>query len=160
MDTTVVKKEQADPLPYVIVFAILFLISLGLLTWVLSLWYKADQCGKNPNIWCSDTWSCNNNRCLGYNYCFENIGATGLASCLYGPNSVAATVCYNLETTGDTGATLCDCPQNLQNVQNCFSGCGTRISGSVTKCCCCPGTPGCTEEMSAGCFTDGAKCSN
>lgn len=146
--TPATTQETADPLPYIIVFAILFLIALGVLTWVLDVWNKQHQCAINPNIWCSDNWTCNTSCPTGspYNACFVNVGPTGLASCLYGPNSEIATTCLNPPTgTGGTTATACSCVTSMQQTNNCFSGCASNL-GSVTggaTCCCAPGAPGC-----------------
>jgi hypothetical protein len=128
-----------DPLPYISCLAILFLIFLGLLTWSLGLNYKATQCVGNPNIWCSDNWVCNVNTCGKGNVCFSNVGLTGLASCIFGPEATGATACMG---PGPTGGVACDCPQPLHNTQNCFSGCGLNLSGITgmvggTGCCGC-----------------------
>lgn len=142
-------QNVANPLPYIIVFAILFLVALGILTWVLDVYSKQHSCALHPNIWCSDNWTCNNS-CptgSGYNACFNNVGSTGLASCLFGPDSSIATTCLNLPTgTGGTGAAACDCVSGIQQtVSNCFSGCAANL-GDISNdviCCCQPGTPGC-----------------
>jgi len=144
MVATTTTIETADPLPYIIAFAILFLISLGLLTWVLDVWNKANECAVFPNIWCSDNWTCNNS-CptgLGFNECFNNVGSTGLASCIYGPNSAIATTCFTWPTGGDTGAVACDCTQPMQQqTNNCFSGCPNSLDAvnPETVCGCAPG---------------------
>lgn len=121
-----------DPLPYVIGWAILFLVFLSLLTWSIGLNYKATQCIGNPMIWCSDNWVCNNKTCSKGNTvspCFSQIGETGLASCLYGPSAAGATACYAppANTTDDTSALACNCPHPLTSTLNCFSGCGSNI---------------------------------
>jgi hypothetical protein len=142
------KKKSADPLPYIIVFAILFLVALGVLTWTLGIWYKAQQCVLNPNIWCSDNWTCNTNCPTGYtgNACFLNAatGSTGLASCLFGPNAPGATVCLN--TPSGTGGLSCDCPTGMASqTNNCFAGCSQNLGSvaSESTCCCKPGMAGC-----------------
>jgi len=151
-------KEKKEPniLPYIIAFALLTLAALGVLTWVLGEWYKSHQCITNPNIWCSDTWQCNNNcteltdPAIDVDRCFVNaIGATGLASCIYGPNSAIATRCFSFGETGGTGSedqTLCACVLPTgQSSNNCFAGCPSNLGGvaSGANCCCCPGSGEC-----------------
>lgn len=142
------KKKSADPLPYIIIFAILFLVALGILTWTLDMWYKQHQCALHPNIWCSDNWTCNNACTPGsaVSPCFVNLGPTGLASCLYGPNVAGATAC--IAPPSETGGVACDCPTEMQGAQNCFVGCASKLSdipggSSGIPCCCCPNTAGC-----------------
>lgn len=145
-DSTV---QEIDPLPYYITFAVLFIIALAVLTWALGVWYKSNQCAAEPNIWCSDNWTCTQNcpPSLDYNVCFSTgTGVTGLASCLYGPKSPQATVC--LTPTGPTGSVACNCPtQTAESLSNCLSNC-PAINGNInpsTVCCCNPGSPGCTN---------------
>ena len=140
------QKQSADPLPYVIVFAILFFIVLGLLTWVLDQWFKERQCTLFPNIWCSDNWTCNNSCPPGFpgNQCFVNPGPTGLASCIFGPHAPGATTC--LVAPSQTGGVACNCPTGMaEQTANCFSGCAQNFSSinPATICCCAPNTPGC-----------------
>lgn len=150
-NTTTAKKNKPNPLPYIIIFAILFLIALGVLTWVLSVFYKSYGCNYYPNIWCSDNWVCQNNCTNGIitgtnipaNSCFTNATVPGLASCLYGPNAPGATVCLNPPTNGpSTGGTglACNCPTGMEGsqVMNCFNGCGSNLDSIQT-----PGTPVC-----------------
>ena len=68
----VVVKKTPDPLPYVIIFAILFIIALISVTWLLDVQNKSTQCALYPNYWCADNWTCNN-ACSGN---------TGISSCL------------------------------------------------------------------------------
>lgn len=143
--------KPADIFPYIIIFSLLTLIALGCLTWVLGEWYRTRQCFTDPNIWCFDTWQCNANAATGaialdIKGCFQNATqATGLASCVYGPNSALAMYCYG---TGPTSTTepLCECALPvIGSAQNCLAGCPTGL-GDVTTgttCCCCPGTTGC-----------------
>lgn len=144
---------DTNPLPYSITFAILFLILLGILTWVLDVWYKQNQCALEPNIWCSDNWTCNNT-CptgLSVNECFINSGSTGLASCLYGPNAPGARICFN--TPSGTGGLSCNCPTNMTTqTNNCFSGCPQNLRSipSNANCCCNPSTPGCITSCPTG----------
>lgn len=159
MDVNNINNDTINPLPYVIIFAVLFLIALGALTWTLSVWYKENQCALNPNIWCSDNWICNNNCPTGsaFNPCFYNsaTGSIGLGSCLYGPTAAGANICSTLPPGSSTG-TSCPCPSGIQNVNSCLAGCAQNI-GSVpngTICCCQPGTPGCqytTNTLPAVC---------
>lgn len=140
-------KQSADPLPYIAVFAVLFLIALAVLTWTLDVWFKAQACGLDPNIWCSDNWRCNSD-CSpsdNYNACFlHGTNPTGLASCLYGPNAPGATACFVPPTEGTTGLS-CDCPDSMVNAPSCFSNCARTLGdmAPTTGCCCCPGTAGC-----------------
>lgn len=143
------KKVSADPLPYVIVFAILFLGALATLTWALDVWYKANQCAVYPNFWCSDNWTCNNSCPTGQNFnsCFNNIQGTGLASCLFGPHSAIATTCF-VAPTGTTGGTglSCECTSGMQNAPNCFRNCATNFQTTNSNgdaICCCVSGPGC-----------------
>jgi len=126
-------KKAANPLIYVIIFAILFLVALGVLTWTLSVYYKSSQCALDPNIWCSDSWTCQNvcqladpNTCLdqngnSVNGCFcSNVtpsgGITGIAKCI---NDNINNYC-----TPDA----CDCPSAVQQAGNCVNGCPTQAS--------------------------------
>ena len=135
-----------NPLPYIIVFAFLFVIGLIALTWTLDVWYKANQCVTFPNVWCSDTWVCNNSCPTGeFNACFASTGTTGLASCLFGPNSAVANVCFNIPS-GDTGLS-CTCSTGMAATNNCFSGCAQNFD-SITgnPICCCKEGPNCTPN--------------
>jgi hypothetical protein len=140
------KVETADPLPYVIIFAILFLVALGTLTWTLDVWYKSNQCAINPNIWCADTWVCNSKCESAKNTCFKTNSDKGLASCLFGPDSVGAQVCFG-PPTGD--GPLCDCPTGMAGqTGNCMSKCISNLKDFNYNpgegiCCCVPGTKGC-----------------
>lgn len=142
--------QPIDPLPYFITFAVLFIIFLALFTWVLGVWYKSNQCSIQPNIWCSDNWSCNQNSSDGSPCFLTATGATGLASCLFGPESAIALVCFNAPT-GGTGGLACNCPTGMAvQTNNCLSNCpGTTAHiNSNTECCCTPGTPGCHNDSS------------
>lgn len=160
------KKHAANPLPYIIVFAILFLIGLGVLTWFLGVFYKAHECSIYPNIWCSDTWTCGTTGCTtsgghAVNTCFNNVGITGLASCLFGPNVSGATACFFTPTspTGITGGTAgtggeltCDCPSGMSGISNCFNGCVQSLDQlDPTTLCCCnnPAIPACLASKGA-----------
>jgi hypothetical protein len=155
--------KQVNPLPYIIVFIILFITSLIVLTWMLDVFNKNIQCTMEPNIWCSDEWYCQS-ACTGgqsvegpVSSCYENAGPsgtvgytgiTGLANCLFGPNAPGATVCF--EQPAQTGATAlaCDCPTILQSgVGSCLSGCPLNLNSvnNATVCCCNEG-PGCTKN--------------
>ncbi|CAH6421708.1 Hypothetical protein HVR_LOCUS1348 [uncultured virus] len=170
------KKKSADPLPYIIIFAILFLIALGLLTWVLGTFYKSHACSLYPNIWCSDNWSCNT-VCPGgnnpvspqgqpVNPCFGNAAyvgpgggsASGLSSCIFGPTAMGATACFATPSGGDTGGggtgLACDCPTGMSGIQNCFNGCAINLTsiptGAAATCCCNdPNNPACAAVTGA-----------
>lgn len=142
------KNKSVDPLPYIIIFAVLFFIALGVLTWALGAVYREHECAFYPNIWCSDDWSCNNVCPAGYpgNECFvtHGPGSTGLASCIFGPNAPGHDVCYN--TPPGTGGVACGCPTGMTDqTNNCFSGCAFNFNdmNPDTLCCCCPGMAGC-----------------
>ena len=137
--------DEVDPLPYIIVFFILVIISLAALTYMMDMYSKSVNCKNYPNVWCSDTWTCNNS-CTGttgspplnpnglpVNECFGNINPTGLASCLFGPTSAQANLCF-VPVQGSTG-TACDCVSS--SISNCLSGCSQTIEGisGSTKCC-------------------------
>lgn len=145
----VTKKAIADPLPYIIVFAIMVLVALGVLTWTLSVWYKTSQCAVYPNVWCSNNWTCNNSCAgtTGFNSCFTDYGTgtTGLALCLMGPDSTQGQLCFQMPTGGTGDDVSCDCIPEIQKAQNCFSQCAQdfKSMGASTQCCCCPGTDGC-----------------
>lgn len=163
MENNKTKRQTADPLPYIIIFAILFLVALGILTWTLDMWYKQHQCALHPNIWCSDNWTCNNPCPTGYtgNQCFVNLGPTGLASCIYGPSAAGATACLN--PPAETGGTACSCPTGIQSANNCFIGCAGRLSDVAgSDCCCCPNTAGCPWTVSnpppSSCNYTGGPC--
>lgn len=140
---------------YIVAFAIQFLVILGLLTWVLGVYYQNNSCGYYPNIWCSDMWTCNNvcqggdnpvnSKGLPVNPCYGQtayLGTTGLASCVFGPDAPGATVCLQAPTGPPTGGTAlgCDCIPQMQGsaVENCFNGCAANLDeiGSGGVCCC------------------------
>ena len=140
-------RQIADPLPYIIIFGILFLVALVAFTWMLDMWYKANQCFLYPNIWCSDNWTCNNSCPTGLNVseCFINLGPTGLASCLYGPDAPGARVC--LTPPSETGGVACPCPAEMQGIANCFSGCAQNLNTTTGSVCCCKGPSPCTPTL-------------
>lgn len=149
VETVTIDNTEENPLPFAIAFLILFLILLVVTTWALDCWNKSQQCTTNPNIWCSDTWTCNNSDpSPNVNACFHDVGPTGLASCLFGPTAAGATACLFAPTGGTAGGGTglsCECTAEMTGANNCFSGCAFDI-GSVptgTICCCQPGTPGC-----------------
>lgn len=146
--------ETADPLPYIITFAVLFLISLGVLTWVLDELFKSHECVLHPNIWCSDNWTCSSSCPTGggQNECFVNPGATGLASCIFGPSSAIANTCI----TAATGGLACECPAPVAGTNTCLAGCAQSLGAvpSSATCCCIPGMKGCTNtEIPAACLS-------
>lgn len=162
--TIPVDDGTVNPLPYVIVFAILVLIGLIILTWTLDVWFKANQCFNLPNIWCSDTWTCNNACPANYagNSCFITTGTAtvGLASCIYGPNTSTAKLCFAAPTGGTPGssgadATSCACTPGMSSTNNCMSGCAPNLksisSGGQQPTCCC------TDTNNSNC-TQGGVC--
>ena len=144
---------KADPLPYIIVFAILYFISLGVLTWVLFEFNKSWQCPLNPNIWCADDFTCTNSCSVTpagqpVNSCFEDVGTSGLASCLFGPTAPGATVCLTYsDPDNPAGDPACPCPQLMMSstTQNCFNGCSLYLEDvpAEVACCCIPSASGC-----------------
>ena len=154
-DEVTAKREIANPLPYLITFTLLFLIALGVLTWVLDVWYKTNQCIQNPNIWCSNDWTCNNigTACPNGNACFSNpnFGVTGLANCLFGIGSPLLQRC---EGNTEPGGVACVCPTNMTKTNNCFSSCATSIRDATktgARCCCKPGVNGCPTTVYPEC---------
>lgn len=148
------KKKGANPLPYIIIFALLFLVALGVLSWALSVFYKASQCNLDPTIWCSDNWTCQNactlsnpddsNTCQTsggqpVDPCFcKNInssgGITGMASCITTAiNSYCAA--SPDPTTGD-----CACPAPINAASNCLKGCPNQLSQVNPNICTTQGT--------------------
>lgn len=144
-------RATAEPLPYIIAFAILFLILLAVLTWTIDLYNKAHKCELEPNIWCFDTWQCNNN-CAGstnndgqpVNACFDNAtGPTGLASCLFGPDSTQASLCFTPPNTG-TNELACACTEELTNTRSsCLANCPQSLGDVPADAVCC--TTGSTD---------------
>jgi hypothetical protein len=176
------KKKGPDPLIYVIIFAILFFVTLGLLTWFLDVYNKQHKCLLDPNIWCSDNWTCQT-QCttdssgvcvapnplggadLPVNKCFCNpTGTTGLASCLYGPNAEGATNCINPGVDGETGTGDCICPQTIQETTiNCFNNCYQSLAllaanNPEVNCCCNPNAPGLDDATKAFCQKNQVNC--
>jgi len=152
------KNKSNNIIPYIIAFAILFILALIVLTWMLDRWYKNRTCDNNPYIWCSDNWICEtsadeNGTCgdnNGLNGCYKDATTIGLSSCLFGITSTSATICTTAGTSGTSGTTGITCPcaitkDNSTYDENCLIGC--PISGqsltSNPQCCCCPGTTGC-----------------
>lgn len=144
-----------SPLPYLIVFAILVIILIIVITMALHYWSKSHLCGTQAHIWCSDAYTCNT-PCpagsTGHSPCFnaDVLGPTGLASCLYGPDTTTAKLCFTPPTTG-TNELACECVPDMANqTNNCFSQCAGSIAAINTNaiCCCKPGSPGCpfTQE--------------
>lgn len=172
------KNEEAtysvNPLPYLISFLILFLITLALLTWALDVYYKAAQCINYPSIWCADDWTCGNTgvfcnqycvtgtgstSCVEVSKCFNQVGATGLASCLYGPHAPGSQLCF--KPPAETGGTACPCIKQMQEAQNCFNGCNmslntldfSNIPAANCPCCNYKGlvSPGCINDDNTVC---------
>lgn len=151
------EKPEGPPslFPYIIVFAVLTVGVLAAVTWVIGEWYKAYQCFRDPNIWCFDTWQCANNCAIGAGpaldvaNCFGNATqATGLASCIYGPNSFLATYCFSPQAGATAGGPLCECSITAGTGGtggNCLVGCPQDLSqiSATSNCCCCPGQGGC-----------------
>lgn len=178
--TTQPVKSNKHILVYVIVFAIQFLVILGLLTWVLGVYYQNNACGLYPNIWCSDMWTCNtvcqggdnpvNPQGLPVNRCYgqaEYIGSTGLASCVFGPDAPGATVCFTAPTGPPTGGTGlgCDCISEMQGplVTSCFNGCAANlddVASTYGAICCCtdPNNPACAVQASGGGYVPTGIC--
>lgn len=143
-------KEAPDPLPYIITFAILFVITMAVLTWALYEWYQSQQCGLEPNFWCSDDWVCGTGCTAGAtgdapdtSACFYSlqIGSTGyqgIGSCLYGPESSIALSCGNHGQPAGSGVPLCACVIQA-GANNCLSGCPTSLAGqNASRCNCVP----------------------
>lgn len=147
--------DTADPLIYIIVFFILFLIMLAILSWALDVWYKGNQCSLNPNAWCFDDWRCETVCVTGQappniSDCFYQpfaVGPTGLFQCLIGVDSVVGQLCFT-PPENQPHTPSCDCVLSGSAEPNsCMAGCprhpGQVPSGSL--CCCCPGSAGCAN---------------
>ena len=145
--------KYMSPTPYIVVFVILFIVALVATTWALDRFYKYHQCVLYPDIWCSDSWTCQNscpdgmsttNPSVPVNSCFKNVGPNGLASCLFGPKSVIANTCYGPNTKDGP---LCPCPENIDAITtSCLAGCGRNLNG-VNK------NPACSQQ--GACATGG-----
>jgi hypothetical protein len=156
-------KNNYGIIPYIIVFAVLFIISLILLTWMLDVWYKSRTCQYNSEIWCSDNWICNtravdngsgvfstcppnssgeNDGSINiYSNCFTSADKPGLASCLFGLTSYIETVCGG---SGSTGEQKCGCPPaDLYTDGTGSNNCLLNCDKPNDNCCCCPGQSGC-----------------
>ncbi len=107
-------------------------IIVALSQYVLKKYSKYYQCLNSTKVWCSDNWVCETNSTpdSGHNACFQAATSPGLASCLTGPDSIAATVCKDGEN--------CNCPDNYDGTANCYSGCPTNLDNvqGSTACCC------------------------
>ena len=144
-----------SPLPYLVVFAILVVILIIVITMALHFWSKAHLCGTQAHVWCADTWTCNTpcaTGSTGHSDCFndDKFGPTGLASCLYGPTTAAAQLCFTPPTTG-TNELACTCTPGMNSqTSNCLSTCPSKLSAVNTNsvCCCQPGKGDCpfTQE--------------
>lgn len=172
---------KTNMVPYLIIFAILFVVMLVVMSWAIDVYYKNHSCQFKPDIWCFDDWSCNtscqkngpntvNPSGLPVSDCYYDVGPTGLASCLYGPESLSAKYCLyppgTLGATGDKEANepSCDCPQSLVEAKNCFSGCSTSISELPNNqqqgyCCCSdPNNPACAVTNNGGVLIGTGPC--
>jgi len=154
---------MVDPLIFIIVFAILFVILLILTTYYLDLNNRLLGCQFKPNIWCFNDWTCPSQSggapaCEGkpvcpsdapptsncVNVCYTNNGtinslgqsATGLLDCLVGPNSQAAKVCGGVPANPNEPACGCD----IATTNSCFSNCPSGVKSDQglnpdTVCC-------------------------
>lgn len=110
-----------------VTFSIMFVGALLASLWMLNVIWKYNGCIKDPNIWCADTWVCNQT-CQGFDPCFAS--SENLASCLYGPTSVRAGACY----TPQEGSVSCPCNDNSGT--SCLSGCPQNLASTTGTCCC------------------------
>ena len=144
---------DVNPLPYILVFAFLFLILLAILTYLLVQFKRLQSCQTNPGIWCDDSWTCSQSctptigpdgRPAGrtlqggiVSVCFVNIKSTGLASCLFGPTADGATTCLGGPET-QPGQTTCNCPLlTATDPNSCLKGCPLSIGGVAPNVPCC-----------------------
>lgn len=152
---------MASELPYVIVYAVLFFVIIGLGLYIMHLYMTLHYCQTDPNIWCYDyecAVQCPLNTATPpqainpsnqvVNICYNSTaGFSGLVDCLYGPNSAQANACIADPTTPDTDEPACPCA--IGGTSNCLAGCAQTITSPLlagTTCCCvnCPGnTQGC-----------------
>uniref|UniRef100_A0A6C0JXX7 Uncharacterized protein n=1 Tax=viral metagenome TaxID=1070528 RepID=A0A6C0JXX7_9ZZZZ len=113
---------------YAVLIVVTVVATLAALTYMMYEYSRYNQCTYNRKIWCSDNWRCENNSSQ-FNPCYTSAtDPSGLASCLYGPDSVAASKC----TDG------CGCEDSYTGTPNCFSGCAANLNTVVgsTACCC------------------------
>ena len=133
-----------NPLPYVIVFAILVIALLVVLAWFLSLLNKNKECSYSPKMMCSNEWRCETNCPTGsnHNVCFENgTRNVGLAECLIGLGSTTNDYCQSRPGVSIHDP-FCDCI--VDSGLNCMSGCPRKFGDMTTPICCCvPGSAGC-----------------
>lgn len=149
------KTEVIDPrdkkfkefFPWLIVFVILFFVTLASLTWTINVINQAISCEIEPNIWCSNNWVCTKacNNSLDPNgdpvsSCFNT--TQGVAECLYGPNSSTSTLCFNPSSDNQP---VCNCPNVLSGTPNCLTNCTDDLNSlsSTATCCCSKNIPGC-----------------
>ena len=148
---------MANILPYMIVFFILFIAFLIILSWTLSVYNKVRACQVDPNFWCDDSFTCltpcteQNTPPEGVSDCFKNISREGgLASCLFGPNQLGSTRCYNPPANQGLA---CLCPVQMEGIQNCLSNCTQGLDGDAPPASCC-----CTDSDNPRCAPDSPDC--
>lgn len=112
----------------------------------MTYFYAKDKsCHNNREIWCKDDWKCQKQTAKTdkvYSPCFQS--ENNLASCLFGPNSAAATKCMDYTKKG----AACDCaiPKQAGGKKgaNCLAGCPLNLKGVKDAICCCnPESPDC-----------------
>lgn len=110
-----------NPITYIIPFFILVIVALITITWIAYLGNQVDGCATNPEIWCRDDWKCESN-CSNHNVsCYNNGNAkTGLASCIFGPDSQLAKI---LKAYNDNDTDAVQCITSMKDANNCFNGC-------------------------------------
>lgn len=145
------RNVMSNPLPYIIVFFALTLVFLGVLTWSISVYYKANRCEFEPSIWCSDAWTCQK-ACTGSepelnNACFNK--TTNILSCLYA--DVTARLvdpCTNPSGLNDLNALSCPCSVPLDSAPSCLASCAVGLSGvtNIGACCCSDKSRGCATS--------------
>lgn len=119
---------------------------------------KEKSCLNNREVWCKDDWYCNRQTSLNdklYNQCYQK--RDHLASCLFGPNSAAATKCVDYSKIGAACPCVVSAGSNVAKGGSCLAGCPTSLSKSskTTVCCCIPGTKGCANKiLPAECQTE------
>lgn len=117
------------------------------LMFVLTYYYtQAHTCINNREIWCKDDWYCEKQTASTdkiYSKCYSS--KDHLASCLFGPNSAAATKC--IDYSKDGAACPCVIPAGSVKAKgtSCMAGCPSDLSkaSKASVCCCEPGIKGC-----------------
>lgn len=123
---------------------------LCILVFVFTYFYtKYHSCSNNREIWCKDDWYCTKQSASTdkiYSTCYQR--KDHLASCLFGPNSVASTKCIDYSKKG----VACPCSHQggtaTAKAGSCLAGCpvGMDKLSKNTVCCCDPKSKDCPNK--------------